>query len=98
MSVKIIFAVLAAILALAVGSIQRADAGDIQGDAYSCQELWQMRNQIFKTNGYCFRTSRSIARYGNAGCRFDREADVPLSAMDRVILRDIRKSEKRLGC
>lgn len=98
MSVKIIFAALAATSALAVGCIPRAAAGDIQGDAYSCQELWQMRNQIFKSNGYCFRTSRSIAHYGNAGCRFDHEAEVPLTAMDRVILRDIRKSEVRLGC
>lgn len=98
MSVKIVGVLLASQLAIMVASISQVAAGDIQGDAYSCQELWDMRNRIFKTNGYCFRTSRSIARFGNAGCRFDREAEVPLSATDRLILRDIRKSEARLGC
>lgn len=73
-------------------------AGDIQGDAYECKDLWSMRNQIYKSNGYCFKTSKAIAAFGNAGCRFDKLALVPLSENDRQVLSDIRKSERRQGC
>ncbi len=73
-------------------------AGDIQGDAYDCQDLWSMRNHIFKTGGYCFKYPRAIKAFGNAGCSFDTQADVPLSDNDRLILRDIRKSEARQHC
>ncbi len=75
-----------------------AAAGDIQGDAYSCKELWVMRNQIFKANGYCFKSGRAIAHFGNAGCKYDSEAAVPKSDIDRVVLRDIRLSATRQGC
>jgi len=84
-------------LGLATGA-GTAKAGDIQGDAYSCQELWVMRNQIFKNNGYCFQTDRARNYFGNGGCRFASEGAVPLSKSGRRIIRDIRASERRLGC
>ncbi|WP_244424050.1 YARHG domain-containing protein [Methylobacterium sp. GXF4] len=43
-----------------------------------CEELWSERNAIFKAAGYCFRTPQAIQAFGNAGCQFDDEADVPL--------------------
>jgi hypothetical protein len=73
-------------------------AGDVQGDAYGCDELWTLRNQIFKANGYCFKSPKAIKQFGNAGCQFDAEADVPLSKQDRQVLRDIKKSERRQSC
>jgi hypothetical protein len=75
-----------------------AAAGDIQGDAYSCEELWVMRNQFYKDRGYCFKTSKAIAYFGNAGCIYDEDADVPLTKSERHIIRDIRKSEARQAC
>lgn len=81
-----------------LASAQPAAAGDIQGDAYGCEELRQLRNATFKKAGYCFKSQKAIAAYGNEGCRFSSEALLPLSKMDRVVLRDIRRSERRQGC
>jgi hypothetical protein len=75
-----------------------AHAGDVQGDAYGCDELWTLRNQIFKASGYCFKSPRAIKQFGNAGCQYDIEADVPLSYQDQQTLSSIEKSERRQGC
>lgn len=92
-------ALAAALLAVsATTTISPARAGDIQGDAYDCGELWVMRNTIYKEAGYCFRSSKAISQFGNAGCRYDAIADVPLSDTQRLIVRDIRRSEKRQRC
>ncbi|MCJ2010952.1 YARHG domain-containing protein [Methylobacterium sp. J-076] len=64
----------------------------------SCEELWLERNAIFKAAGYCFRTQQAIQAFGNAGCQFDDEADVPLSARQREQVVQIRATERRLGC
>lgn len=83
---------------VAVCASSPASAGDIQGDAYSCAELRQLRNRIYRRAGYCFKSGWAIAEYGRAGCRFSSESAVPLSQQDRIELRDIRRSEKRQGC
>ena len=44
----------------------------------SCQILWEVRNTIYKENGYCFHTKRAIKAFGNAGCQYDDAAKVPL--------------------
>lgn len=64
----------------------------------SCEELWSERNAIFKAVGYCFRTSQAIRAFGNAGCQFDDEADVPLSTRQREQVAQIRAMERQLGC
>lgn len=69
----------------------------IDGDA-SCRDLWYERNAIFKAAGYCFRSARGIQTFGNAGCQFDDEADVPLSARQRARVSELRASETQLGC
>jgi hypothetical protein len=92
-------AALAATLALApLALVQSASAGDVQGDAYDCQELWVMRNQIYKDRGYCFTTPRAITYFGIGGCSYDTEASVPLSKSERGILDAIRASEARQSC
>ncbi len=90
----------AAILSLATACIPAipAQAGDIQGDAYSCEELWVMRNQIFKNAGYCFKTEKAINYFGNAGCIYQDQDDVPLSKWDMIVIGDAKKSEARQGC
>jgi hypothetical protein len=66
--------------------------------ASECDELWIARNEIYKANGYCFRTRRAIATFGNAGCSYDSVEDVPLSARERRVIADIVRRERALGC
>jgi hypothetical protein len=63
-----------------------------------CQELWVERNSIFKANGYCFKTERAISYFGNAGCMYDYEADVPMSRGERNRVQQIRAMERQYGC
>jgi hypothetical protein len=63
-----------------------------------CGQLWQQRNSIFKAGGYCFRTPRAIASFGNAGCKYDRIVDVPLSDRDRQLVSAIQAAERAKRC
>ncbi|TXN44659.1 YARHG domain-containing protein [Methylobacterium sp. WL7] len=60
--------------------------------------MWSERNAIFKAAGYCFRTPKAIQAFGNAGCQFDDDADVPLSTRQREQVTQIRATERQLGC
>ncbi|MGL4496929.1 MAG: YARHG domain-containing protein [Beijerinckiaceae bacterium] len=64
----------------------------------SCQSLWEVRNTVFKQNGYCFRTSDAIRAFGNAGCQYDDERAVPLNTYERENVATIRQAEQRKGC
>jgi hypothetical protein len=64
----------------------------------SCQILWEVRNTIYKENGYCFHTQKAIAAFGNAGCKFDDSGDVPLNAAERHNVLAIKKVEAKKGC
>jgi hypothetical protein len=64
----------------------------------ACYDLWFERNQIYKDAGYCFRTTRAIRTFGNAGCAYDNERDVPLSSQDRRRIAQIVQMERRYGC
>lgn len=70
----------------------------IKVQAGVCADLWVERNEIFKGAGYCFRTARAIQTFGNAGCQYDNEADVPLSQVQRRRIAAIRAEERSLGC
>jgi YARHG domain len=74
-----------------------ATAGD-GPEFWNCGELWQQRNQIYKDQGYCFRTARAIRAFGNGGCRYDDINDVPLSANQRRDVADIVRYERIRGC
>jgi hypothetical protein len=41
--------------------------------------LWAERNAIYKRHGYCFQTWRAQEFFGNGGCAFWSEYEVPLS-------------------
>jgi hypothetical protein len=69
-----------------------------QAQSRICQQLWVERNQIYAENGYCFKTERAISYFGNRGCRYDYEADVPLSARDRGRISRIQAEEREYGC
>jgi hypothetical protein len=64
----------------------------------SCQILWEVRNTIYKENGYCFHTQKAIQAFGNAGCKYDNMGDVPLNAAERHNVLAIKKVEAKKGC
>jgi hypothetical protein len=79
--------------ALALGlTVQTATASDY------CSDLWFERNQIYKDNGYCFKTRDAIRAFGNAGCAYDDVEDVPLSARENRRVQQIKREERRSGC
>jgi hypothetical protein len=63
-----------------------------------CFDLWVQRNSIYKAYGYCFKTPKAIAYFGNAGCMYDNEGDIPMSRADRNTVLAIKKRERALGC
>jgi len=65
---------------------------------YSCEQLWQERNGIYKGAGYCFKTARAIAVFGNSGCQYDAMGDVPLSKGDQDAIAMIQRVERSKGC
>jgi hypothetical protein len=66
--------------------------------AQSCQQLWVERNSYYKDAGYCFKTRRAIAFFGNAGCAYDDEGSVPLPRGIRARIADITAIERSRGC
>ena len=84
------------VLSFAVSALPLMVASEAQ--AQSCGQLWYQRNSIYKEAGYCFRTPRAIRAFGNAGCSYDSEYDVPLSPRQRQRVNDIKAMERDLGC
>jgi hypothetical protein len=66
--------------------------------ADTCQDLWYSRNEVYKTLGYCFKTTRAIRAFGNAGCLYDDIEDVPLNRAQRRMVADLQREERALGC
>jgi YARHG domain len=66
--------------------------------AQSCQQLWVERNSYYKARGYCFKTARAIAYFGNGGCYIQNEGQVPLSAGERARIDQIRRLEQAYRC
>jgi hypothetical protein len=66
--------------------------------ALNCQQLWYQMNNIYKAAGYCFRTPRGISTFGNAGCRYDDQRNVPLSDRDRQVINTIQQLERMKHC
>ena len=66
--------------------------------AYTCGELWWLRNQIYHANGYCFKTRNAINTFGNAGCLYDNANSMPMSTTDRNAVAQIQQQERWQGC
>ena len=64
----------------------------------SCQNLWTVRNRIYKDNGYCFKTQTGINEMGNDGCTIVNQGAVPLNAYESGNIGTIRSVEKAKGC
>lgn len=64
----------------------------------SCQSLWEVRNWIYKQNGYCFSTRRAQNTFGNDGCWITDQGSVRLNAYERENVATIAAVEKSKGC
>ncbi len=84
------------ILGAVVGAVMLASTG--MAFAQSCGQLWHERNAIYKRAGFCFKTSRAIAAFGNAGCSYDSEYELPLSSNQRARVARIVRLEREFGC
>jgi hypothetical protein len=60
----------------------------------SCASLWQRRNSIYASFGYCFQTQRAIAVFGR-GC-FPPYGRMPADAQREVAR--LQAMEARRGC
>jgi hypothetical protein len=89
--------VLATLLA-GSGLLLAVIAAPAAGRAESCDDLWYARNEIYKAQGFCFRTRRGIEAFGNAGCQYDNADEVPLSAAQRRTIADIQREERARRC
>jgi YARHG domain len=69
-----------------------------QLEQLGCQPLWEVRNTIYKENGYCFHTAKAIKIFGNAGCQFDNVSDVSLNEIELHNVSAIKKVEKNKHC
>jgi hypothetical protein len=85
------------LLFLSVFASVPVQAGD-GPEFWTCADLWQNRNQIYKSAGYCFRTQRGIRTFGNAGCQYDDLNDVPLSVNLRRDVAEITRFERIKRC
>jgi len=65
---------------------------------FSCDQLWFGRNSIFKEAGYCFKTPRAIAAFGNSGCLYDDISEVRLSDENRNFAEAIQRAERLKSC
>src|SRR5258705_169512 len=82
-------------LMVAAGGVGTISAASAQ---QGCQDLWVERNSYYKSAGYCFKTSRAISYFGNGGCIYDVEANVPLPRNIRDRIAEITRLERRNGC
>ena len=51
-----------------------------------------------QSGGILFKTFRAISAFGNAGCRYDNEYNVPLSQKDRNLVEAIQREERYRRC
>jgi hypothetical protein len=64
----------------------------------SCEDLWILRNSIYKDARYCFQTQRAKSFFGNQGCKYEDQSAVPLNDYQRHNVRVIKTAEDGKGC
>lgn len=66
--------------------------------AYSCENLWLLRNTIFHQRGLCFQTERGKRAFSNGKCSVNSAAEVKLSAVERDNVATIEAVERQKRC
>ena len=85
-------------LATTAATLLSAAPAFAMDDQVVCEDLWVARNQIYKDNGYCFKTQNAIDYFGNGGCSHQSQSSVHLSKGEAREVRRIRNREVKLGC
>ena len=81
-----------------VGCVDDRKIDDSDAEKLGCEQLWTVRNGIYHARGYCFKTDRAKEAFGNEGCQYGNESEVPLNDYERANILLIRSIEKRRGC
>jgi hypothetical protein len=81
-----------------IGCVQDRVIARSDAEKLGCQQLFTVRNGIFAARGYCFHTERGKQEFGNDGCRYTVQDDVPLNDRERENIRIIQAIEKQRGC
>ncbi|GAB5468107.1 MAG: hypothetical protein Kilf2KO_11370 [Rhodospirillales bacterium] len=69
-----------------------------QLEPWTCDELWNLRNNILYTEGYCFESARAKAAFDDVGCSAHSLAAVPLNRFQRENVDLISKLEAQKAC
>ncbi|MEO1192344.1 MAG: YARHG domain-containing protein [Pseudomonadota bacterium] len=72
------------------------EASQLSG--WTCDQLWNLRNNILYTEGYCFETPRGKAAFDDVGCSARTLAQVPLNAHQRHNVDLIASLEQQQSC
>jgi YARHG domain len=62
----------------------------------TCDQLWVARNSIY--SGYCFKMERAIQYFGNGGCTYQDESDIPFTQAERTLIAQYVAQERAQGC
>jgi YARHG domain len=82
----------------ALGCAEDDGASSPSGTGMSCEQLWFERNSLYKKHGYCFKTERAIAVFGNRGCWIHNERDLQFTPAERARINEIVRLERAEGC
>ena len=67
-------------------------------DGPNCEFLYTMRNGVDRSHGYCFKTAKAIATFGNEGCSIDNANNLGLNSIERGNAALIARAETIKGC
>jgi hypothetical protein len=81
-----------------IGCVHDRKVAESEIEALGCEQLWTVRNGIFHSRGYCFKTDRAKEAFGNEGCEYEDESAVPLNDYERANVKSIRDAEALRGC
>ncbi len=81
-----------------IGCVQDRKISPADAEKLGCEQLYTVRNGIFASRGYCFKTGRAQEEFGNEGCTYADQDQVPLNDYERANVRVIQSIEKRRGC
>lgn len=72
------------------------EASQLQG--WTCDQLWNLRNNILYTEGYCFTSARAKAAFDNTGCSVHSLAEVPLNEHQKANIKLVESLEQQQSC
>ena len=81
-----------------IGCVQDRYISAREAEKLGCDQLYTVRNGIFASRGYCFKSGRGQDEFGNEGCTYTDQDQVPLNDYERANVRVIQSIEKRRGC